>query len=191
MKFLRKIFFMVWYWRTPPWDTNQTPPELIEFIDTHPPGRALDLGCGTGTNVITLAARGWQCTGVDFVPKAIRVARQKAAQAEVSADLRVGDVTKLAGITGGFDLIFDIGCYHSLEQSGMQAYRNNIQRLLNPGGTFMLYLFFRDGKQGTSSNASEADLQPFNDFLKLIKREDGTERELRKSSWLWYQKSAI
>ena len=63
------------YWRgTTPWDTNITPPEVKEFIAAAPPGKALDLGCGTGTNAITLAQHGWQATGVDFAPKAIRTA---------------------------------------------------------------------------------------------------------------------
>ncbi|MCK7512216.1 MAG: methyltransferase domain-containing protein [Desulfobacterales bacterium] len=64
------------YWRgNTPWDTNITPPEVMEFIAETPPGRALDLGCGTGTNAIALARHGWQATGVDFAPKAVHKAR--------------------------------------------------------------------------------------------------------------------
>ena len=55
MNFLRRLSFLLWYFRDPPWDTNISPPELLDFINRHPPGRVLDLGCGTGTNVITLA----------------------------------------------------------------------------------------------------------------------------------------
>lgn len=187
----KKLFFTILYWFNPPWDTNQTPPELIDFIDNTPPGRALDLGCGTGTNVITLATQGWQVTGIDFIPKAIRTARQKTTQAGISADLKVSDVTKLDSIHDTFDLIIDIGCYHSLEPKGMQDYRENIRRLLKPGGTFMLYLFFRDEDSNSSSGAIEADLHPFETFLELTKREDGTERDIRKSSWLWYKKPSV
>ncbi|HZD55845.1 MAG TPA: class I SAM-dependent methyltransferase, partial [Anaerolineales bacterium] len=71
MKILRRIFFNLWYYREPPWDTGISPPELLAFIESHPAGQALDLGCGTGTNVITLARNGWQVTGVDFAPRAI------------------------------------------------------------------------------------------------------------------------
>ena len=52
------------YWRRQtPWDTQVTPPEVMEFIARTPPGKALDLGCGTGTNAITLARHGWQVDG--------------------------------------------------------------------------------------------------------------------------------
>ncbi|MFQ6101503.1 MAG: class I SAM-dependent methyltransferase [Anaerolineae bacterium] len=53
-----------------PWDTGVTPPEVVELIASgdFPPGRALDLGCGTGTNGITLARHGWEVVG--YVPVA-------------------------------------------------------------------------------------------------------------------------
>ena len=47
---MRKLFFE---WRylvgRAPWDTGVSPPELLSFIDTHTAGRAIDLGCGTGS----------------------------------------------------------------------------------------------------------------------------------------------
>ena len=86
MNFLRRLFFNIWYYQsgifqTPPWDTGISPPELINYLESHTPGLALDLGCGTGTNVITMAEYGWQVTGVDFVRRAISKARDKAIHA--------------------------------------------------------------------------------------------------------------
>ena len=45
-------------------------------------GRALDIGCGTGTDTIYLARHGWEVTAVDMVPNALTAARQKARAAD-------------------------------------------------------------------------------------------------------------
>ena len=113
---MKPFFFNLSYLRKKaPWDSGISPPELLEFIAEHPPGRAIDLGCGTGTNVITLAQHGWQVSGVDFAPRAIKVARRKAKHVKIDADLRVGDVTKLRGVDGKFNLALDMGCFHNLD----------------------------------------------------------------------------
>ena len=69
----------------PPWDTEITPPEVVELVEGEgpSPGRALDLGCGTGTNCVYLARHGWEVVGVDFSVLAIRPARRKARRAGV------------------------------------------------------------------------------------------------------------
>jgi len=88
------------YFGQPPWDTGISPPELLEFIRTHNPGRAIDLGCGTGTNVITLVNAGWDVTGVDFAPRAIKIARRKLSLACVEANLYLHYLPKLHSIAG-------------------------------------------------------------------------------------------
>jgi 2-polyprenyl-3-methyl-5-hydroxy-6-metoxy-1,4-benzoquinol methylase len=42
------------------------------------PGRALDAGCGHGSETLWLAARGWQLTAVDFAETAVAYARSRA-----------------------------------------------------------------------------------------------------------------
>ncbi len=129
---LQRLFFQFSYYRKPPWDTGISPPELIEFIESHPPGRAIDIGCGTGTNVITLARSGWIVTGVDFTPRAVHLARQKIKAAAVRAEISVNDATKLNGIPGPFDLALDIGCFHSLGRSDQGKYLDQLDRILAP-----------------------------------------------------------
>jgi SAM-dependent methyltransferase len=187
MNFFRRLFFSLWYLRKPPWDTNVVPPEVHEFIAKHPPGKALDLGCGTGTNAVELAKHKWQVTGVDFVPYAISSAKRKAKAACVEVDFRVGDVTKLDGIEGPFDLILDIGCYHNLPPRGMLSYRDNINQLLGPQGNLLLYAFFRDDPAESGTGVVEADLEAFSPPLTLVSRTDGQERESRPSVWMAFQ----
>lgn len=187
MKLLRRLFFNLWYYREPPWDTGVPPPELMAFIESHPAGRALDLGCGTGTNVITLARNGWQVTGVDFAPRAIRMARRKARDAALNVDLRVEDVTKLEDISSQFDLILDMGCFHSLSNQGKTDYIQNLERLLARGGTYLMYGFFKEGEE-SGSGLVEADLEALSERLRLVERQDGSERGIRPSAWFEYRK---
>ncbi|HET6822700.1 MAG TPA: class I SAM-dependent methyltransferase, partial [Anaerolineales bacterium] len=130
----RRFLFHYWYFRQPPWDTGISPPELLEFIQNHKPGRAIDIGCGTGTNVITLAQAGWDVTGVDFAPHATKLARQKAAKAGVQAGFLIKDATTLEGIQGPFDLALDLGCFHGIPPKGRVKYLDRLHRILTPGG---------------------------------------------------------
>ncbi len=179
---LQKLFFHLMYWRKPPWDTGISPPELIAFMQNHPPGRALDLGCGTGTNVITLSKAGWEAVGVDFVGKAVRKARQKARQAGIQASFFTDDVTQLNQIEGRFDLILDMGCFHSLPPNDRPAYIENVERLLAPRGTYLLYAFLKENDQ-QDRGLGPADLQALNKRFYLAERQDGTERGIRSSAW--------
>lgn len=177
----RKLYFWQAYNQKPPWDTGITPPELMEFIEQHPAGRALDLGCGTGTNVITLAKHGWDVTGVDFLPKVIRKAEQKIEDEGVKAEVQVDDVTQLKKVTGRFDLIYDIGCYHNLSQEGKRAYERNISRLLKPGATYLLYGFLSQPQK--KFGIGQDDITRLSFSLNLVERQDGEDRE-KASTWL-------
>lgn len=189
MNFLQRLHFSLRYFGNPPWDTGISPPELLEFTRTHPPGRALDLGCGTGTNVITLAQAGWSVTGVDFASRAIALARRKIRAANVQAKLRVGDATRLDGIEGPFDLALDIGCFHNVPDRA--AYLRELDRVLAPGGFWLVYAFVQapaslDGP-GTSFGLGEADLELVRQFFGLLWRRDGSDHGSRPSAWFLYQ----
>ena len=185
----RRLFFNFWYYRKPPWDTGISPPELMEHIQSHPPGHALDLGCGTGTNVITLARHGWEVTGVDFAGHAIALAREKVKRAGVNAELYVEDVTQLHQVSGTFDLILDMGCFHTLSGENVQKYILNLQKLLAPQGTYLMYGFFKNQDEA-GPGISKADLEALTRHFKLVKRQDGTERGRRPSAWFTFRKAA-
>lgn len=187
MSWLKHLYFNLLYFRKPRWDTQVSPPELIEFIETHPPGRAMDLGCGTGTNVITLAQHGWQVVGVDFVKRAIQNARRKADQVGVSAEFVVSDVTRLEMVDGDFDLVLDIGCFHSLDARERESYLHNLERLTKSGSTLLLYGFLSD-METDGPGIKESDLLAFERLFSLIQRLDGTEREERPSTWLTFNR---
>ncbi len=186
MNRMRNLLFNLHYLRKPRWDTGVTPPELEEFVRNHPPGRGLDLGCGTGTNAIFLAQHNWQVTAVDFVGRAIYAARRKARKAGVSVDFHREDVTRLEGIRGHFDLILDIGCFHSLPPVEKTIYLQNLENLLAPGGIFLLYAFITNAKN-TKYGISPDDLNRLEARLSLIERVDGMDRD-HPSAWFTYRR---
>ena len=193
--FLSRLTFSIWYFFNPPWDTGISPPELIDFIANHSPGKAIDIGCGTGTNVITLAKAGWQVTGVDFVPRAIKKAKRKVKKAGIKAELYVRDVTDLEGINGPFDLALDIGCFHTIGDKKAN-YLSELDRILAPDGHWLMYGFFdpalSPSKGGTARSApglAEADLELIPASLTQVWRQDGLDRGEQSSAWFLYQKS--
>lgn len=182
------LFFRLLYlFGTPPWDSGITPPEVEDFIQTHPPGRAIDLGCGTGTNAITLAQHGWQVRGVDFVPRAIHQARAKARKAGLDLPFFTGSVTDPALFDSPYDLILDIGCYHVLNPAEREQYRQNIASHLAPGGTFMLYAFTPHADSASNTFTLD-DQTAFEALLTLEQRIDSADTPTRTSAWLWFKK---
>lgn len=188
MSFLRRVIYYIWYFRRPPWDSGITPPEFMEFIKDCAPGLAIDLGCGTGTNVISLARLGWKVTGVDYIPTAIRQAREKIRRAGVVADVRLGDVTRLDDIQESYDLALDLGCYHSLARPERQAYLAQLQRLLKPGATWFLYAFVHSDEDSQAVGLTPLDLARVDEYFQLTRRMDGFDGGNKTSAYFIFKK---
>jgi SAM-dependent methyltransferase len=117
--------------------------ELAELVETGQiaPGRAIDLGCGVGNEVIYLAKNGFDATGVDFSPTAIRMAQEKADSAGVKAAFIRDDLTNLRHVTGTYDLILDYGALNDLTQEERDRYMNSVLPLAHSGSQFLLMCF--------------------------------------------------
>jgi 2-polyprenyl-3-methyl-5-hydroxy-6-metoxy-1,4-benzoquinol methylase len=89
----------------------QRPPNahLVQEIANLPPGRALDAGCGHGSDTLWLAARGWHVTAVDFSASALAHGRSMAAAAGADIAQRIawveGDLATWTPKQDHFDLV--------------------------------------------------------------------------------------
>ncbi|MGH7776655.1 MAG: class I SAM-dependent methyltransferase [Candidatus Dormibacterales bacterium] len=142
----RAFFWLAYRLRRTPWDTGVSPPELVVVVEGPgrlPPGRALDLGCGTGTNSVYMARHGWRVVGVDYDGRAVARARAKAAAAGVEARFLRADVTRLApgSLDPGFGLVLDLGCFHSLTGRGRREHARLSGALAAPGATMLIFGF--------------------------------------------------
>jgi ubiquinone/menaquinone biosynthesis C-methylase UbiE len=145
---MTSFFWDVLYlFKKTPWDTGITPPEIVALIESGkvPIGRALDLGCGTGTNAITLAQHGFTVTAIDVSRRAIALARRKARSAQLTDRIRFerDDVTRMRryAIGQSIDFACDIGCFHNLKADARRRYVAALTGVLKPGTVYMLCAF--------------------------------------------------
>lgn len=126
-----------------PWDSGLVSPVLIATIDALglQGGDALELGCGTGTNAIWLARRGFRTTAVDMAPRAIDMARDKSRAAGVTEiTFAVADVLDggLPVAPGSVTFAFDRGCLHSVAEADRPAFVRHVAGALRPDGWWLL-----------------------------------------------------
>jgi hypothetical protein len=83
-----------------------------------------------------------------------------------------------------------MGCFHSLAPAGRPAYLRNLERLLAPGGTFLLYTFLRAGLAPGDRGLTEGEITVIASRLELVKRVNSTDRGRFPSAWLTWRKAA-
>jgi SAM-dependent methyltransferase len=154
--------------RFPGWDVGKSCSHLVKAVEdkTFRPGRAIVLGCGSGTNAIYLAGKGFEVIGVDIAPSALVIAAEKARKAGVKVNWMVADILALPKLKA-FDLVFDRGCYHHICQYNSAGYVETLRRLSH-GDTRVLILAGSDAdeKRGGPPRVKEETIR--NDFSKLF-----------------------
>ncbi len=137
-----------------PWDSMGVRRDLVDLLergdvdpDRYP--RSIDLGCGTGANVVHLAGVGFDSWGVDFSEIAIRKAQGRAAAAGLDAHFVVGDLTapSIAGIEGTFDFLIDFGTLDDLRGESRAAMADTVTRLARPEARFLEYCFYGETEE--------------------------------------------
>lgn len=181
-----------------PWDDPLPPPEIQALAMDLPPGKALDLGCGYGRVAIYLARRGWSADGIDFVPQAVEIARQRAAAAGVAelARFHVASAAELDFLDPPYDLAIDIGCMHSFSEELLRGYRRELERLLATGGRYVLFARLRDGEavdgEGPRGIAEATINELLRDGFHLEHKEHGVsqmgDQPPWNSAWFWFRR---
>jgi SAM-dependent methyltransferase len=103
------------------------------------PGRALDAGCGNGTEAIWLASSGWRVTGVDFSTAALEHGRTTAAAIGSDVAERIdwveGDLGTWTPPAGQFDLV---SCLYMHVDGSVAELVTRLGTGVAPGGTILL-----------------------------------------------------
>lgn len=123
-------------------------PKFLEFLkeqyDNIENLKGLEICCGKGRNVNWLASQGINAFGFDFSPSAINIAsvRASANGLDDNAHFIVQDATlSYPYAENQFDFVID--CFGTTDietPQGRQATRDNILKVLKPGGFLLVYL---------------------------------------------------
>ncbi|MBH9578034.1 class I SAM-dependent methyltransferase [Inhella proteolytica] len=107
--------------------------------------RAAELGCGSGTNLLTLLQLGFrpqQLTGVELLPERYELARERLPQA---LSLHLGDARQATVPPGSQDLVLAFTVFSSVLDDDLQAELAACAwRWLRPGGAVLVYDFAFD-----------------------------------------------
>ena len=134
------------------WVLAEIPPERtekqVEFLLPHLPpptrGPLLDVGCGLGRHVLSLASKGWSVTGLDHSPSFVAQAQREAQRQGLSCRFQAADMRALpfeqefAAVTFFWS---SFGFYSDQENQSTLA---GVYRALLPGGLLFLDLENRE-----------------------------------------------
>ncbi len=174
-----KVYSSIGHWI---WTDKRIPKELKEIVETHTPKTSLELGCGIGIFSSFMASQGIIATGVDFSSKAIEKAKKRLANNIDKPVFAVGDVTNLKNINEQFDVSFDVGCFHCLDEEGQQKYISEIHRLLKSNATHLIWAL--DSSPSGMKLSPKYMVQTFGEHFKLDKSEF-SRRRIAPSHWYW------
>jgi SAM-dependent methyltransferase len=144
-----------------PWDA------VVSFLFRNAPKavpraevRVLEIGCGTGSNLVFAAQQGFAVSGIDCSPSAIAIAQKALMAANLCGDMRVGDFTTLPFAEGSFDLVIDRGALTCVGRNDAARAVAEVRRVIKPGGCFFANPY-------SDRHSSRASGEPGPDGLRL------------------------
>ena len=136
-----------------PWDRGAVNPQLGAWLGAKAlaPCRILVPGCGSGYELVALAAAGFEVTGLDYAPVALERSRASLDAAGLSATLVQADVLDWQP-EAPFDAVYEQTCLCALYPDDWRAYADQLHRWLKPGGK-LCALFVQFTRSGAESGA--------------------------------------
>ncbi len=146
---------------TMPWFCPHLDRDVAWAIERLPvtPAKALDLGCGPGTQAIELSRLGFEATGMDISPSAVRKAGERAKRENVAVTFICDDILETQ-LNGTYAVIMDRGCFHVLDTDQRPNYLHSVARLLDENGYLLLKTFHKQEtrEEGPPNRFEAADI---------------------------------
>jgi demethylmenaquinone methyltransferase/2-methoxy-6-polyprenyl-1,4-benzoquinol methylase len=134
----------------------------------------LEVGCGTGANLVLYQRAGCEVAGVDLSPSMLEVARAKLGE---TADLRLCDAADMPYRDGSFDLVVAFLTLHEMPPDVRESVLDEMVRVAGPNGRLLLIDFhpgplrfprgwlFKSGIVVLEVSAGREHFRNYRDFL--------------------------
>ncbi len=123
-----------------PWDRDSASPQLARWWADATLIAGLRMavpGCGSGHDVLALASGGCAVVAIDYATAAVTLTRERLAAAGVQAEVVQADVLAWQP-TAALDAVYEQTCWCALHPDHWQAYAQQLQRWLRPGGGLLM-----------------------------------------------------
>lgn len=155
-----------------PWDCKRPDSHLVEVVTGRPikPCRALELGCGTGTNAIWLAGMEFTVTATEISQTALSMAKKKKGIEKCTLLLTDFLEDPLPG--ADFEFVFDLGCFHGFDlPENRDLFARRVSECLADGGCWLSISSSTDGEAFCPRKISARDItmaaEPYFEILSL------------------------
>jgi methyl halide transferase len=133
-----------------PWDLGKASPPFIELLSEQnealKPGKMAVLGSGYGHDAALFGQLGFEVTGFDFVPEAVKAATDRYGQHARFVQANIFELD--AQFQGHFDFVLEHTCYCAIPPSQRTDYVRVAAELLKPGGRFIGLFWVHQEKGG-------------------------------------------
>ena len=122
-----------------PWEKGEPSPGLVDFLAAHPDlprGTVAVPGCGTGHDVLALAARGFKAFGFDLAPSAIALAEARTRAAGLTTRFQLADFLHDPPPVK-FDWLFEHTLFCAIKPSERDEYVRAVEQWLAPHGNYL------------------------------------------------------
>ncbi len=180
-----------------PWEIHRADYNLTNMVEEHPivPCSVLDIGCGTGNNVIWLQQQGFNAIGIDSNEIAIEKARQKADKVKVGCAFHLLDFFANDIPGAPFDFILDRGCFHHCqEDKKLTHFAEKIFSLLSDGGLWLTLAGSTDetregsGPPQLSARQIVNTAEPYFEILSMVANHFDTDQAIPAKNWVCLMK---
>jgi SAM-dependent methyltransferase len=143
-----------------PWEKGEASPGLVDFLAANPGlarGTVCVPGCGTGHDARVWSRAGFEVTGYDLAPSAVRLARERTAAAGLKAQFAQGDFPADEP-PRQFDWLFEHTLFCAIDPAGRERYVSAALRWLKPGGNYLAVNYMIPDKDGPPFGTTRAEL---------------------------------